>query len=127
MTAEQICKAAQNNDPVPADMLLSEQGLYFALRNIYDSYRRGVIDNKQGKREKLNAIKQYENLKLGERIYRRQAKMSVELGKLLTKANKEGCEICKQMAKLITGRLIVSGGDCEEGEEWLESEVNKDV
>lgn len=107
MTAEQICKAAQNNEPMPADMLLSEQGLYFALRNIYDSYRRGIIDDKQGKREKLNAIKQYENLKLGERIYLRQAKMSVELGKLLVMANKEGCEVCRKMSALITGRLTL--------------------
>lgn len=113
MTVDEICELAKRSSPMPADMLLSEQGLYLALRNIYDSYRRGIIDDKQGKREKLNAIKQYENLKLGEEIFHRQAKMSVELGKLLTKANKEGCEVCKQMAGLLTGRIIPSEIDCK--------------
>ena len=108
MTVDEICELAKRSSPMPADMLLSEQGLYLALRNIYDSYRRGIIDDKQGKREKLNAIKQYENLKLGERIYLRQAKMSVELGKLLAKANKEGCEVCRQMAGLLDGRIVVT-------------------
>lgn len=109
MTVDEICELAKRSSPMPADMLLSEQGLYLALRNIYDSYRRGIIDDKQGKREKLNVIKQYENLKLGERIYLRQAKMSVELGKLLAKANKEGCELCKTMVKVIDGRLTAYG------------------
>ena len=56
MTVDEICELAKRSSPMPADMLLSEQGLYLALRNIYDSYRRGIIDDKQGKREKLNAI-----------------------------------------------------------------------
>lgn len=116
MTTEELCKLAQNNEPMPYGLSLSEQFLFGTIRNIYAAYRAGTITAEQGKCEKNLALGQYEDLKLGEEIFHRQAKMSVELGKLLTKANKEGCEVCKQMAGLLTGRIIPSEIDCKKEE-----------
>lgn len=113
MTTEELCKLAQNNEPMPEGLLLSEQFLFGTIRNIYAAYRAGTITAEQGKNEKNLALGQYENIRLWERVFREQAKRSVEIGKLLTKANKEGCGVCKQVAGLLTGRIIPSEIDCK--------------
>ena len=107
MTTEELCKLAQNNEPMPYGLSLSEQFLFGTIRNIYAAYRAGTITAEQGKREKNLALAQYESIRLGEEIFRRQAKMAVELGLLMSEANKHGCEICKKMTRLIDGRLTV--------------------
>lgn len=107
LTTEELCKLAQNNEPMPEGLLLSEQFLFGTIRNIYAAYRAGTITVEQGKNEKNLALGQYENIKLWERIFHEQHKKSVELDKLLVKANKEGCEVCKQMAGLIDGRIVI--------------------
>ncbi len=108
MTTEELCKLAQNNEPMPVGLSLSEQFLFGTIRNIYAAYRAGTITAEQGKNEKNLALAQFENIRLWEKIFHEQHKMSVELGKLLTKANKEGCEVCRQMAKLLDGRIVVT-------------------
>lgn len=112
LTTEELCKLAQNNEPMPYGLSLSEQFLFGTIRNIYSAYRAGTITAEQGKCEKNLALGEFESMKLWERVFREQAKRSVEIGKLLTKANKEGCEVCKQMAGLLTGRIIPSEIDC---------------
>ncbi len=107
MTTEELCKLAQNNEPMPCGLWISEQILFSAVRNIYAAYRAGTITAEQGKNEKNLALGQYENIRLWEKIFHEQHKRSVELGKLLTKANKEGCEVCRQMAGLIDGRITI--------------------
>ncbi len=106
MTVEEICELAKRNSPLPKTDFMSEQWLYATLRLTYDGYRRGLIDDKQGKAEKTSAIKRYEDIKLWEEIFRRQAAISPELGLLMSEANKNDCEICRKMAGLIDGRIV---------------------
>lgn len=107
MTAEEISDLAMKQMPLPKTEYLSEQWLYTIIRHIYSEYRSGIIDAKQGKREKLNAVKQYEHIRHWERVFRRQAAVGKELGELMCKANKQGCDICRQMTAFIDGRILI--------------------
>lgn len=106
MTVEEICELAKRNSPLPKTDYMSEQWLYATLRLTYDGYRHGLIDDKQGKKEKITALKRYEDIKSWEKIFRRQAAVGKELGLLMSEANKSGCEICRKMAGLIDGRIV---------------------
>lgn len=109
MTVEELCKMAQRNEPMPEGLCLSEQFLYGAVRNAYVAYRSGTITAEEGKNEKNYALMEYHKIRLWEEIFRNQHNKATELGLLMSKVNKEGCELCKTMAKVIDGRLTAYG------------------
>lgn len=103
MTAEEIALMAQHNEPMPESFSLAEQLLYKSIRLTYESFRRGLIDRKQGAKEKQAAMTRFGIVQLQERVYRECAKRAVEIGKLLAEANKCGCETCRKIADTYTG------------------------
>ncbi len=107
MTADEIIELARHNSPMPAEFTLAEQMLYKSMRLTYDSYKRGLIDKAQGTSERKTAVRLFERYKLAEKSYRDLARRGKAIGELLCKINKDGCELCKQMAKIYDGRLPV--------------------
>ena len=103
MTAQEIDEMAKRNSPMPEKMTQSEQILFKSLRLTYESFRRGLIDKRQGAKEKTEAINCFERMKLQERAYSECSKRAAEIGVLLAEANKNGCEICRKIADIFTG------------------------
>ena len=105
MTADDIIELARHNSPMPAEFTLAEQLLYKSMRLTYYSYKRGLINKAQGMAERKAAVRQFERYRLAEKSYRDLAKRGKAIGELLCKVNKDGCELCKQIAKIFDGRL----------------------
>lgn len=104
---DEISQMAKDNAVMPSDFTNCEQYLFSILRLIYAAYSKGLIDSKEGKREKDIALKNYKDMELAERIYRRQRKECKAIGQLTTEIEKNGCELCKQIAKIYDGRITI--------------------
>ena len=75
MTAEEIALMAQHNEPMPESFSLAEQLLYKSIRLTYESFRRGLIDRKQGAKEKQAGC--YKQVQSGQHGYAVQSKASL--------------------------------------------------
>lgn len=104
MTAEEIDVCARKREPLPEGAGLFARSLYHSLVNLYREYKEGVIDKQSAKLEKSRMFAEYGNQELWERIFKENSRRMAEIGKLLVRANKEGCPICKQMAAIFDGR-----------------------
>lgn len=104
MTAEEIYELARKRQPAPDDMTLPEQLLYTVARNIYQSYKDGIIGIEQAKREKINSIRNFESLTLKHDIYDDHMKRMVTISQALGDVEKNGCERCKRAVRVFDGR-----------------------
>lgn len=53
-------KIAMSGGEMPDNMDSSDQLMFLKLRLLYDSYKRGVLNREQAKREKAKILKEYE-------------------------------------------------------------------
>jgi len=104
MTADEISELARTRKPFPNGQRLSATMLYYTLRGIYRSYEAGEITAEQGKRAKADAIREFGSMELSERVYFEQARRWSEICRVLTQADKYGCEYCKEISRLFDGR-----------------------
>ena len=103
MTSQEIADMARRNSPMPEKMTQPEQILFKSLRLTYEAFRRGLIDKRQGEKEKREAINCFERMRLQERMYSECSERAAEIGVLLSEANKSGCEVCRKIADVFTG------------------------
>ena len=103
MTSQEIDEMAKRNSPMPEKMSQSEQILFKSLRLTYEAFRRGLIDKRQGAKEKTEAINCFERMRLQEQMYVECSERAAEIGVLLSEANKCGCEVCRKIADVFTG------------------------
>ena len=104
MTADEIYELARKRLPAPDNLTLPEQLLYTTARNIYKSYRDGIIGLEQAKQEKLQSIRNFGSLNLKYEIYSDHVRRRVKISLLLTEADKNGCEICRRVSRVFDGR-----------------------
>ncbi len=107
MTADEIYELARKRQPAPDNMTLPEQLLYTTARNIYKSYSDGIITLEQAKQEKLQSIRNFDNLSRKYEIYDDHARRRVKISQLLTEADKNGCDICRRVSRVFDGRESV--------------------
>lgn len=109
MTGEQIDVLARKREPLPDDAGLCDMMLYHILTAIYAEYRKGIKSRNVAKVEKNTAMKKHGELEFWERIFREHSRRMVEIGTLLTEADKNGCPICKKVSAIFDGRLNYNG------------------
>lgn len=106
MTSDEIFRLAQKRSPAPEDMTLPEQMLYTIARNIYKAYDDKIITLEQARIEKRNAVREFDKISLSERCWADQIAINLELAPLTIAAEKNGCEVCRKMSRLIDRRLL---------------------
>ncbi len=104
MTAEEIDTLARKRELLPGNATLSERSLYHSLVMLYAEYGQGIIDKDSAKKEKTALFAIYGAESLQERIWTEHARRMNEIEKLLTRANKGDCPLCKEIAELFDGR-----------------------
>lgn len=104
MTAKEIDALARKNEPLPDGALTSDSLLWLNLVGLYREYKAGTVTKEFAADIKRRELENHSRNAQGERIFREDSRRMVEIGKLLTAANKEGCHICKQMAAIFDGR-----------------------
>ena len=128
MTVKEIDDLARHKlDPGEGPISMLEAGLLWNLRRLYDAYgeSKGVLTADEAKAEKERIITAYEadeaalseydrliqqngemlqQLELHRKIFEQDDKRRVAISGLMCKANKNGCEICKQIARFYDGR-----------------------
>ena len=123
MKAKEIDLLAKKKAPLPGQPTISERGLHAALICIYADYDANKDTDKgaaeTAKQAKQAAIEEYEyltglqeeNAELSRRIsqdiaiFQRDDRQRVILSPLMAQANKNGCAICKEIAKVYDGRI----------------------
>jgi len=79
--------------------------LFLSLRLIYGSFRKGMIDEKAGRREKERAVSEYRKNRLSERCYAGEAKRRARMGALMAEARKAAdCPRCMRFVQAIDGK-----------------------
>ena len=104
MTAEEIDTLARKRELLPDNATLSERSLYHSIVVLYAEFKQGIIDKESAKKEKTALFASYEAESLQERIWAEHARRMKEIEKLLTRANKGDCPLCKEIAELFDGR-----------------------
>lgn len=104
MTADEIDIAAKKNIELPEDAALSERMLYSALSLLYREYRERILTAEQAKKEKQKLYQAYELNAQKERIWAEHNRRIIEISRTLIRAEKDGCPICKEMARIFDGR-----------------------
>lgn len=103
MTVEEIDKAAQSRTVIEEYSLI-EYGLYSRLKDIYDAYDRKTIPLNAAKEMKDEAIKEFEQWQFCYNDYHAEALKRATIGILMSEASKNGCSICRKVAKIYDGR-----------------------
>jgi hypothetical protein len=122
MTTKEIDALAKKKAPLPGKPTISERGLHAALISIYADYDAGKDNDKsaagKAKQAKQAAIDEYEHLtglqdenaELTERVDRQMRilrdddRQRVALSPLISQANKTGCALCREIARVYDGR-----------------------
>lgn len=121
MTVKQIDDLARHNiDPGEDNFTMLEAGLYWHLRRLYERYKAstGEMTVEDAKAEKARLFEQYEaetgkDAQIAEltghvdrqmRILRDDDRQRVALSPLMAQANKTGCALCREIARVYDGR-----------------------
>lgn len=125
MTVKKIDEMARKKADDLKALSILETGLYYQLRSLYDGFDSGTKTADEAKAKKERIIKQYEadeaalseydrliqqngemlqQLELHRKIFEQDDKRRVAISGLMCEANKDGCEICKQIARFYDGR-----------------------
>lgn len=119
MTAKEIDALARRKVEIPDDTTLVETGLYYRLKQIYSAYDEQQITDEQAKvdksalieafdleRERVQQINELQDkIDRDMLIFAEDDKRRVRLSSLIAEANKNGCELCKRIAKAYDGRM----------------------
>ena len=89
---------------------LSAQALYTTARNIYKAFSQKLISVEQAKREKAQALRDYDAWERGEAIAHDYFRRTVALQQVYTNAVKGECENCKKMFGIMTGLIPPQNG-----------------
>lgn len=103
MTGNDIFELARTRQALPEDARLSAQALYTMARNIYKAFSMKIITADQAKREKAQALRNYDAWERGEAIAHDYFRRTVALDKYFTAAQKGTCENCRHMMNIMTG------------------------
>lgn len=104
MTTSEIDAFAKQNKPLPDSALTSDDLLWAVLRSLYAAFNSGSVSKDEAAKIKQRALQDHARNAQGERIFREDSRRMVEIGKLLTAANNDGCPICKQISAIFDGR-----------------------
>lgn len=119
MTANEIDMIAKTRQPLPAKANITESGLYYILLGIYRAYDAQEKTADEARHHKQEVIEEYEhitalqreNTELSRRIsqdveiFARDDRQRIHLAPLIAQANKQGCSLCKEIAKVYDGRI----------------------
>lgn len=108
MTGQQAAELARTRQPLPEGERLSVIMLYYSVRGIYRSYEAKELTLEQAKRAKQDALREYDSLALSERCHIEDARRWSEICRVLNKAEKCGCEYCKEVVRIFDGRQRMS-------------------
>lgn len=70
MTGNDIFELARTRQALPEDARLSAQALYTTARNVYKAFSMKIITAEQAKKEKAQALRNYDTWERGEAIAR---------------------------------------------------------
>lgn len=118
MTAKDIDALAKAKAALPIDSTIIEAGLYTKLCQLYGLFDYHEITVEEAKKQKTDLFEafEYENgknkqiselydkIERDRKIFEQDDKRRVAISGLMCKANKNGCEICKQIARFYDGR-----------------------
>lgn len=110
MTGNDIFELARTRQPLPEDARLSARALYTTARNIYKAFSQKIIDVEQAKREKAQALRDYDAWEHGESLAHDYFRRTVALDQVYTNAVKGECENCKKMFGIMTGLIPPQNG-----------------
>ena len=106
MTSTEIAEIARTRKPLPEGQILAARQLYYVLCAIYRVYGDKQITLDEAKRQKSDAIKQYESEELSYRIHTETMRRNDEILKLFSTTPKENhCPICKRAFEIFTGMI----------------------
>lgn len=103
MTAEEIDFLAKKKQTLIQPNII-ERGLWGALRDIYTAFDEGKIPIESAKKAKADAFAEYNEFIRRRQIYLKDAQKRIEIAPIISEAELNGCEICKQIARIYDGR-----------------------
>ena len=104
MTAQEIDSMARNRDPLPKNASLLDVGLYTTLVKTYDAFDSKVLPLRFAKEQKENAVREYDRWQMYKSDYITEAQKRNKIGLIMSEANKHGCPLCQEIAKVYDGR-----------------------
>lgn len=106
MTAQEVDAVARARGIIMTDSLL-EAGLYYRLVNLYNSYDEKLIPEIGARKAKQDLIAEFEYQQRQRELYLADARQRAALSPIMAEANKNGCEICRQIARIYDGREVI--------------------
>lgn len=104
MTDKEIEALAKKGTPLPDKATLAESLFYYNLRALYKEYRDRVIDRDRAKVEKVRLFNRFGVQKLWEDCGQENYERWRGFLKLASEAEKNGCEYCKRIVRVLEGR-----------------------
>lgn len=110
-------EAAFNNEPMPENMTAYESCIYTFLRNLYWSYKKGIVSKDQAQKEKETTIKKYD---------KEWEKRDFEI-KCWESSAKRTLSACHAMMMYRNNRTLEAADNLVNMLEWLNDECGQDV
>lgn len=110
MNFEELEVMAYKNEPMPPYQSQAAQLAYQSMRMLYRNYRRQYINKDEATAEKKMIVKAYQEAINKEEsrmeLYRYVDDIRIHLSPWYKKIESDGCEICKQIIKILDGRQV---------------------
>jgi hypothetical protein len=117
MTVKEIDTLAKSKSALPIDSAIIEAGLYTKLCQLYGLFDYHEITVDEAKKQKADLFEafEYENgkdkqiselndkIERDRKIFEQDDKRRVAISGLMCKANKQGCEICREISRFYDG------------------------
>lgn len=104
LSADEIIKMAKSDNADISGLSQSEKLFYLQMVNIFFGYRHRLYTAEEAKQMKNMFVRDLEKYQMFESIFRHDAEIRNKQSQWFTKAEKEGCPICKKLVRIFDGR-----------------------
>ncbi|MCM1055619.1 MAG: hypothetical protein NC394_08875 [Bacteroides sp.] len=104
MTVKEIEALAKKGTPLSDKATLAESLFYYNLRALYREYGDGLIDKARARVEKTRLVNRFGVQKLWEDCGQEQYERWRRFLRLVSEAEKNGCEYCRRIIRTLDGR-----------------------
>lgn len=108
MTFDEVFELARKKKNPPKNLTMVEFWTFSSARNIYKAYDEGTITIEQARKEKGQLYRQFGVNEMREGIYLNHMGRAIEIAPLMIQINKNGCDLCRRIARLLDGRTPVN-------------------
>ena len=120
MTQLELEQRAANGEEIPKNTTFSQKMLFCQLRALYFTVKSNFVSKEQGKLEKQQFLKEFENCQQWENIFKDEVRIRTEINKLTAPEGNLQDKTKEELLVMVQKIIMLHDGKIQTAEEGIE-------